>query len=679
MREAGAQHWWWHLLAVLAVGALTISATILTIIGDAPVFFVAKGMTTTDIVLFGLIVVFAPVVLAVPVILARLASTVVAGVVVSLVLGGLVAVLVGHFLDGLDQTGEVVLVLSGLVGLLVASLYGLTEPGRSLVRFLSPAPLIVLGLFLFTSPTATLLSSQPVTDVAPPLSGTSEIPVVILVVDEFPLAALVNQSGDFLDLAFPGMGSLVDDGVWYRNAVTNTRSTMHAVPMLATGVFHEANVVPTAGGHPNSFLSALGRTHDVGTVEPMTRLCPARLCEPEEQSNIWAATFSDVGVVAAHIVLPNALAAELPPIDENWANFDGESRPWKSKTPDQASMDEDPRLAFENIGKALETQSRRPLFVFGHAVLPHIPWNFLPDGTRISGGEQAYVDGGQVLEAPWAKALGMQRLLLTAGYVDNQIGELLDGIREAGWYDEAMIVVVSDHGVSFESGHDRRALDDENVDSVAPIPLIVKYPKSMEEAPPPGTVDDIRAESVDLAPTVFDVIGRVSPYEVDGVSLLDTETRSQRTETLVYNWDEKHFYDVALEPSLARAVPFDNLFPDRDPWQLEPLGITESMRRTPERIVDDPDVEFEVRDPERFEDVDLDSEPVPLVVFAEVTGVEAHRPVGVLLNGELAVLTATYQREDIIATGAVLPLGSLQPGKNTIQLVALSESGPARG
>ena len=70
-----------------------------------------------------------------------------------------------------------------------------------------------------------------------------------------------------------------------------------------------------------------------------------------------------------------------------------------------------------------------------------------------------------------------QRHLLQVGATDMLLGELVERLKETGIYDKAMVVVLSDHGISFRVGAtDRRTIVPAYARVVAPIPLIVKYP-----------------------------------------------------------------------------------------------------------------------------------------------------------------------------------------------------------
>src|SRR5688572_32630485 len=97
---------------------------------------------------------------------------------------------------------------------------------------------------------------------------------------------------------------------------------------------------------------------------------------------------------------------------------------------------------------------------------------------------------------------------------DAGVGALLDKLREQGRLDDALVVVVSDHGESFADhglhvGHGIGLTDDE-----IRIPLIVKLPGAEAR----GRRFDAPVDLTDIAPTVLDVFGLRPAPEVQGES-----------------------------------------------------------------------------------------------------------------------------------------------------------------
>lgn len=102
---------------------------------------------------------------------------------------------------------------------------------------------------------------------------------------------------------------------------------------------------------------------------------------------------------------------------------------------------------------------------------------------------------------------------------DAQVGTVLQALRDAGRYDEAMVVVFSDHGESFHADHPElagatpvhgaRLGDEENR-----IALAIKVPGQKE----PKTIDGL-VRLIDVGPTVLQVAGAAPLAGADGESL----------------------------------------------------------------------------------------------------------------------------------------------------------------
>ena len=104
--------------------------------------------------------------------------------------------------------------------------------------------------------------------------------------------------------------------------------------------------------------------------------------------------------------------------------------------------------------------------------MPHSPWAYLPSGARYDAPEDLPNDG-----AGWVD-LARQRHLAQLGYTDRLIGETLRTLRATGLYDQALVVVTADHGVSFRRGAQGRGMDaiKAAAGEVAWVPMFVKEP-----------------------------------------------------------------------------------------------------------------------------------------------------------------------------------------------------------
>ncbi len=103
--------------------------------------------------------------------------------------------------------------------------------------------------------------------------------------------------------------------------------------------------------------------------------------------------------------------------------------------------------------------------------------------------------------------------------VDDQIGRLLDTLRRTGRYDGSMIVVTADHGDGFME-HGFIAHSTTPYDELVRVPLIVKLPRSFDQGRHAGTEVTEQVRLIDLVPTILDLVHSPVPDDVSGCSLL---------------------------------------------------------------------------------------------------------------------------------------------------------------
>jgi arylsulfatase A-like enzyme len=112
--------------------------------------------------------------------------------------------------------------------------------------------------------------------------------------------------------------------------------------------------------------------------------------------------------------------------------------------------------------------------------------------------------------------------------VDDGLGRLVEYLKSRGEYDDILIVFTGDHGEEFgehgEVGRHSYAL----YDVILRVPLLIKFPR---EAFASASVRS-QVRSIDIAPTITDVLAIEPPPSFQGVSLVDVAAGRNR-DTLV--------------------------------------------------------------------------------------------------------------------------------------------------
>jgi hypothetical protein len=162
------------------------------------------------------------------------------------------------------------------------------------------------------------------------------------------------------------------------------------------------------------------------------------------------------------------------------------------------------------------------------------------------------------------------RHLLQVQWSDRVLGATIDRLRELGRWDDSLVIVTSDHGAGIQPGDSQRLLTRSNETEIAWTPLLVKLPGQTT-----GAVDDRNALSVDVLPTIAEVVGIEIGWDVVGQSLLG-EPRADATKLIrepefgehpdardgFVELDPAGFFDVIARPGLP-GDPGDELRPWR--------------------------------------------------------------------------------------------------------------------
>jgi len=99
-------------------------------------------------------------------------------------------------------------------------------------------------------------------------------------------------------------------------------------------------------------------------------------------------------------------------------------------------------------------------------------------------------------------------------YADSAVANFVSYLTRRGWYENAIVMVVGDHGEGLGEHHE----DTHGIflyDSTTHVPLIVKLPAKASA----GTVVDAQVRTIDLLPTALDLLKIPLPSTLNGESL----------------------------------------------------------------------------------------------------------------------------------------------------------------
>lgn len=102
-------------------------------------------------------------------------------------------------------------------------------------------------------------------------------------------------------------------------------------------------------------------------------------------------------------------------------------------------------------------------------------------------------------------------------FIDDQVGEIIQALKEKGMYENAVICFTSDHGDMLGDHHHWRKTYP--YEGSTHIPYIVKWPDSLSRIMTNGSRIEQPVELRDFLPTFIDLAGGTVPPDMDGQSL----------------------------------------------------------------------------------------------------------------------------------------------------------------
>ena len=522
-------------LHVFIFAAFAVAQPIFDLLSSYPEFFIARHTATTDIwLLIAFLSVGLPALLILCLLPFRLLGTRIWRIAANTVIFLLFALIVWRNLR-LMETGipeNLLLAITGGITLAFGYFYIKQIRLREFISFLFPAVIIFPILLVFFSPLNKILF--PSRSEGPPIGQfevASNRSVVMLVFDELPVFSLMNDEEAIDPEMFPNFRALSETADWYKYATAVADSTLRSITSMVTGRYPSEDKVWTHTSYPDNLFTLYAGTHEIQAYESATDFCPKWVCgeaeTPEPDRDSLEKLISDLGIVFAHMVTPEALKEKyLPKLGATWKNFGARwedeveaakaVKALKNRTLSkvQAASREDSALSnymswLDRIGK-----DSGPGIYFHHIQLPHKPWKYYPDGVRYYPGG---LDG--LRDEVWTTEQGLvlhgyQRHLLQVAHADHLLGLLLDRLGKQQLFDDSMIIVTADHGASFIPGKSRRILGDANFADILRVPLFIKYPGQKS-----GQVRNDDAELVDLLPTINMTLGVDGKMSLDGIAL----------------------------------------------------------------------------------------------------------------------------------------------------------------
>ena len=391
--------------------------------------------------------------------------------------------------------------------------------------------------------------------------GDTKSSVLEIVFDEFALAPLLGPDGRINAERFPNFAALADGSTWLRNNVAASNFTHQAVPALLSSAVPEQEGGPFLSQYPRNIFTAFAGKTTVDAIQPVTSLCPQSVCASatSDSGPFDAKRFMrfirDAGYVYGHRVLPPFLRRHIPSIEGTWGGFGAVADKFREQFA-AGVLSQVNSLAH---GIELLTNDPSPRVQVVHVLLPHAPWRITPDlrvaplSDEISTANPTDPDGVRDT---------YQTYLYQVAAADTALGDAVAHLKAAGRWDDTMLVVTADHGISFDAGAPQRHTDFENegqYNDIYRIPTFIKYPHQSK-----GVVSDCATTNLDLLPTILDTMRLDTGWSFAGESVKET-CPAGRARTVVSATGHHTEITTGFEKALERAAHYAGIVSNSGP------------------------------------------------------------------------------------------------------------------
>ncbi|WP_235298709.1 arylsulfatase [Portibacter marinus] len=212
-----------------------------------------------------------------------------------------------------------------------------------------------------------------------------------------------------------------------------------------------------------------------------------------------------------------------------------------------------PTVSFEKLMDFVKVNKENPFFLYWATPIPHVPLqaprNWIDYYVKKFGEEDPYYfyenENGSYFPARYPRAT----YAAMVSYLDENIGKLVQYLKDENLYDNTLIIFTSDNGPTYTGGSDSEFFDSakpfssENgrgkgyvYEGGIRVPMVATWPDRI----PANTESNLIATFYDVMPTLSEITGsKVSP-NADGTSFAPTLT--MRGEQVI---PEYHYWEFA--------------------------------------------------------------------------------------------------------------------------------------
>jgi len=188
-----------------------------------------------------------------------------------------------------------------------------------------------------------------------------------------------------------------------------------------------------------------------------------------------------------------------------------------------------PKLMQDEVLGFIEQNKDNPFFLYYATPLTHnplqVPQEYIDRYVEKFGEEEPYLGDMGYFPNRYPRAA----YAAMVSYLDQQVGEIIEKLKDLGLYENTLIIFTSDNGPTYSGGTDSRFFDSAKPfkseygwgkgfthEGGIRVPMIASWEGKIA----PGSTSDLISAFWDVMPTLAEVAGVEAPAAIDGISFL---------------------------------------------------------------------------------------------------------------------------------------------------------------
>jgi arylsulfatase len=262
-----------------------------------------------------------------------------------------------------------------------------------------------------------------------------------------------------------------------------------------------------------------------------------------------------------------------------------------------------PDVMFKEAINFIESSGDQPFFLYYATTIPHAalqaPGEWVDKYVEKFGDEEPYLGNKGYFPNRYPHAT----YAAMVSYMDNNIGLLMDKLKDLGEFDNTLVMFTSDNGPTYNGGTDSPWFN-----SAGPfneeygygkgflheggirVPMIAHWPGKIK----PGTTTDHPSVFYDVLPTLCEIAGSDPYTETDGISFLPTLLGKDQEEHEYLFWEFPEYNGQQA----VRMGPWKGLRMDikKSNLEIQLYNLDEDLREEKDVAGDKPEIVAKIRE-----------------------------------------------------------------------------------